>query len=347
MLTGYVFCVPLKTKAAEDIIQAYIDNMYSKFGGSLKMLSNNRTEFKNKIFEQVAKELGLEYKLYTPPYHPASNGRIEGFHTFLKACLAKHVAPQLEWDVLIPLACAAYNFIPNEHSKESPFFLMFGRYPVLPLNTLLGPKMRYLGNDIYILSLEAMKNMFEIAATNLKLAREKGDPENNPLPTKLQPGDTVLVQNHTREPFDPKYVGDYHVVALRGNQVEVRPSIGESTDMKHVKHVKYILPVDLYIKQILDYSAFGRKTKLRMDPDKIPDLDWNLADTYHTTNIGQIDPQATWISTHCINVDTLSYVEGDRYREWCGTTLSTNMTILQSNKEPFVCPVISNGENKI
>ena len=41
--------------------------------------------------------------------------------------------------------------------------------------------------------------MFDIAATNLKIAREKGDPENNPLPTKLQPGDTVLVQNHTKD----------------------------------------------------------------------------------------------------------------------------------------------------
>ena len=29
--------------------------------------------------------------------------------------------------------------------------------------------------------------------------------------------------------------------------------------MKHVKHVKYILPVDRYIKQIPDYNAFGRK----------------------------------------------------------------------------------------
>ena len=70
------------------------------------------------------------------------------------------------------LACAAYNFIPNKHLKESPFFLMFGRDPVLPLNTLLGPKMRYLGNDMNILSLEAMKNMFEIPATNLKIAQE-------------------------------------------------------------------------------------------------------------------------------------------------------------------------------
>ena len=104
--------------------------------------------------------------------HPASNSKIEGFHAFLKACIAKHVAPQLEWDILIPLACAAYNFIPNEHSKESPFFLMFGTDHVLPLNTLLGPKMRYLGNDINILSLEAMKNMFEIAATNLRIAKK-------------------------------------------------------------------------------------------------------------------------------------------------------------------------------
>ena len=94
--------------------------------------------------------------------------------------------PQLEWDVLVPLACAAYNFIPNEHSKESPFFLMFERDPVLPLNTLLGPKMRYLGNDINILLLEAMKSMFEIAATNLKMAQEREDPGVTPYPVNCK-----------------------------------------------------------------------------------------------------------------------------------------------------------------
>ena len=85
------------------------------------MLSDNSTEFKNKVFEQIAKELRLEYKLYTLPYHPASYGRIEGFHAFLKACIAKHVPPKVEWDVLVPLAYAVYNFIPNEHSMEIPF----------------------------------------------------------------------------------------------------------------------------------------------------------------------------------------------------------------------------------
>ena len=28
---------------------------------------------------------------------------------------------------------------------------------------------------------------------------------------KLQPRDTVLVQNHTKGPFDPKYIGGYRV----------------------------------------------------------------------------------------------------------------------------------------
>ena len=81
--------------------------------------------------------------------------------------------------------------------------------------------MRYLGNDINILSLEAMKNMFETVTTNLKMVRERGDPKDNPLCSKLQPGDTVLVQNHTKGPFDPKYVGDHCVVSLKGNQGEV------------------------------------------------------------------------------------------------------------------------------
>ena len=151
MLAGYVFCIPLKSKQATEVLQAYIDNVYAKFGGSLKILSDNGIKFKNKLFEHIAKKLGVKHKMYTAPYCPSSNGRIEGFQSFLKACIAKHVSPQLEWTSVIPLASAAYNFLPNEHSKESPFFLMFGRDAVLPLNSLLSPQLRYLGNDLNIL----------------------------------------------------------------------------------------------------------------------------------------------------------------------------------------------------
>ena len=129
----------------------------------------------------------------------------------------------------------------------------------------------------------------------------------------MQPGDTVLVQNHTKGPFDPEYVCDYCVVSLKGNQVEVQPSIGGPTEMKHIKHVKYILPADQYIKQIPGYSAFGRKAALRMNPDKIPALHWQLASTYHTTNIGQLGLQTSDISTHSVDVDTISHAGGNKY----------------------------------
>ena len=56
--------------------------------------------------------------------------------------------------------------------------------------------------------------------------------------------------------------------------------------MKHVKHVKFVLPADQYIKHVPDYSAFGRKATLRMNSSQIPDLHWQLPGTYHTTNIG-------------------------------------------------------------
>ena len=171
MLTGYVFCIPLKSKQASEVLQAYIDNLYAKFGGSLKILSDNGTE----LFEQIARELSVKHKIYTAPYCPSSNGRIEGFHNFLKACIAKHVSSQLEWTNVIALACAAYNFLPNEHSKESPFFLLFGRDAVLPLDSLLSPQLCYLGNDLNILSLEALKNMYQIATENLCRSRARRD----------------------------------------------------------------------------------------------------------------------------------------------------------------------------
>ena len=156
-----------------------------------------------------------------------------------------------------------------------------------------------------------------------------------------------MVQNHTKGPFDPKYIGDYRVVSLKGNQVEVQLAIGGPTEIKHIKHVKYILPADQYIKQLPDYSAFGRKTMLQMNPDQIPDLHWNLANTYHTTNIGHIDTQVTDVSAHCIDIKALSYAKGDKYRDWCGTTLNTDTSSSQSNQESTICSVLPINKHRI
>ena len=89
-------------------------------GWSEKILSDNVTEFKNKLFEDVAKQLGVEYISYTPHYSPQCNSKIEGFLKYLKSCIAKHIVNNMEWDQFTDLATAAYNFVPNVTSKEAP-----------------------------------------------------------------------------------------------------------------------------------------------------------------------------------------------------------------------------------
>ena len=41
MFTGYTFCIPLQTKTASEVVKAYVGNVYFKFGGSIKILSDN------------------------------------------------------------------------------------------------------------------------------------------------------------------------------------------------------------------------------------------------------------------------------------------------------------------
>ena len=125
MLTGFTFCIPLKTKCAEDIIKAYINHICCTFGPSRKILTDNGTQFKNNLWTEVFEKLKIEQK-FTPIYSPQCNGRIEGFHKFLKATIEKQLETHIEWDDLVAKVTAAYNFFPTESSRITPFFLMFG-----------------------------------------------------------------------------------------------------------------------------------------------------------------------------------------------------------------------------
>ena len=74
-----------------------------------------------------------------------------------------------------------------------------------------------------------------------------------------------------------------------------------------------------------------------MNPDKIPDLQWQLASTYHTTSVGQPGLQTQNISTYGIDVDTLSHAGGNKYKSLCETTLNTDTSTSQSNNHPIAC----------
>ena len=120
-----------------------------------------------------------------------------------------------------------------------------------------------------------------MVAQNLKTAHTKIMDNVNPVPTELGEGDLVLIKDHTAKVFQPHYVGNYRIVSFKGNQVEVHKTEGGNTTWVHLMDVKYILLVDNVITKLPDYQSFGRKTKLRLNPDRIPNLQWNLSTTLY------------------------------------------------------------------
>ena len=48
MLTGFTWCIPIKSKKAADVARACMQHVYSVLGGSTKILTDNGTEFSMK-----------------------------------------------------------------------------------------------------------------------------------------------------------------------------------------------------------------------------------------------------------------------------------------------------------
>ena len=196
MLTGLTFCIPLKSKRTEDIIKAYINHICCPFGPSRKILTDNGTEFKNKLWTEVFDKLKTEQK-FTPIYSPQCNGRIEGFHKFLKATIAKQLETRVEWDDLVWKATAAYNFFPTESSGVAPFFLMFRHEAAVKHTLLESERLKYILTDDGMINLELMSKLYKVVAHNLNEARKArdGNRKGRPVkePEKLKIGDNVLM----------------------------------------------------------------------------------------------------------------------------------------------------------
>ena len=99
----------------------------------------------------------------------------------------------------------------------------------------------------------------------------------------IRPNDLVMVKKHLRKTFDPKYGGTFCVLSIKGNQAQVTlVGLKHNPQIVHVSHLKQVFPTDIIIDKIPDYSTFGRKTKLAIQPNQIPDLEWHHAMTLNT-----------------------------------------------------------------
>ena len=140
---------PLRDKRSESIVRIILDELIPQFSSPMIFLTDNSLEFRSQIFEQMCSSLCVHH-VYTSPYHPASNGRTERFHKVMNDMLSKKTSRHIErWDQYLPSIVQAYRVGISESTGHSPFFLMYTRDPVLPLDNLLQPTRKYLGEEYH------------------------------------------------------------------------------------------------------------------------------------------------------------------------------------------------------
>ena len=84
--------------------------------------------------DDILQQLGTDHN-FSVTYHPQSNGKLEVFHKpTLKNLREKDPA---NWDNYHNQVLARYRVTPNLVTAETPFFLVYGRDPNLPLHQLL------------------------------------------------------------------------------------------------------------------------------------------------------------------------------------------------------------------
>ena len=134
-----------------------------------------------------------------------------------------------------------------------------------------------------MLSLQALRNMYLIIVENLCKAQERNKNTYSKKLTSIQPNQLVTLKVNIWKILDPTYEGTYRVIQVKGNQVEIAHS-GTVTPTKwaHITHLRPLLHADEIIDHLPTGDAFARKTKLALNPDKIPDLHWQRATQLNT-----------------------------------------------------------------
>ena len=92
----------MKTETADEVSMASMKEILPNTSCCKFILQDNSTEFKNEQLMSVFGSLGIK-DIYSNPYYPKGNGRIENVDNFLKCIIAMFTYDsQLEQDDALP-----------------------------------------------------------------------------------------------------------------------------------------------------------------------------------------------------------------------------------------------------
>ena len=213
-LMGWQQAFQIPDKLADTTVLTFINQYLPIHMCPRYILSDNGTEFKNNLMDQVLKQLSIE-RTFSAPYYPQSNGKLEVFHKYLKHTLKKLCEKDpSNRDQCINQVLASYRVTPNLATAETPFFLVYGRDPNLPLCQLLELMQQFLGDpDLGILNREAPRLALTIAKKTFnencfKTAQTTMDR----TPPSFKIGDRVYFKNKQPGKWDLKWRPGYRIV---------------------------------------------------------------------------------------------------------------------------------------
>lgn len=130
-LTGWAEAIPIASKKAETVQQAFMDHIVARYGLPLIIVSDNGGEFTSTGFEKWLREFGVSHHL-TSPYNPRSNGMSERFNGVIQRLLLKLTGGNERlWSKYLSEALYAYR-ITSGPSGMSPYQAVYGKRARLP-----------------------------------------------------------------------------------------------------------------------------------------------------------------------------------------------------------------------
>ena len=131
-LTKWPEVFATKDQTALTIAELFVEEIVCRHGVPGQLLSDRGAAFLSRLLKEICSLLGVK-KINTTAYHPQTNGLTERFNRTLTDMLAKRVEKNgKDWDTHLPFVLFAYRASTQESTKESPFYLMYGRDPRLP-----------------------------------------------------------------------------------------------------------------------------------------------------------------------------------------------------------------------
>ena len=248
--TNWVEAAPLKTITSKEVIEKFFNLVISRHGCPLQVLSDQGKQFVSKAFKEVCNKFNIK-KIECTAFHQMGNGKIEKFHKFLTDTIATTLkADQSNWDKLIDTCLFTYRISLNRMLDDNPFFLIYGRDPVLPQD-LFFPLAKTAhrtisGEDIYEYKTKQLK-ILQNAYNRLNLYKLQGrqkykayyDQTHKSIDFELN-SQVMLYTPRTKPGFSTKFLASWDGPFIIKNKISPVNYRVESSDKKKsfVVHVQ-------------------------------------------------------------------------------------------------------------